>query len=353
MFGFSRDGKHNEVRVVMGLLMDSNGIPITFELFPGNTMDQKTLLSVVCRLKKQYQPDKVTLVVDRGLNGKDNLLYLEEESHDFVVGYTLKNASQDVKDLVLSKDGWTIDRVDKESDEILHKSRIIPQKLEVKCELSEEETAARTRKRGRPRKYKYVEIDVHLHISWSAKRAERDRIERHRVLEKSRKLAENPSLLEQRVQHGRNRYLDFRLDTEGMQIDEVKIAGQAQYDGYYALVTNAMELSGLEVSELYCGLWTTKDSCHILKTDIRARPVFVWTDERILGHFTFCYLALCLVRYIQYLYTAEYGEMISAERIRNYLYEASVAFVGEFPRTVLLPVNISEDYLRLHKLFGL
>jgi len=81
--------------------------------------------------------------------------------------------------------------------------------------------------------------------------------------------------------------------------------------------------------------------------------VFVWTDERIQGHFTLCYLVLCLVRYIQYLYTEECGETISAERIQDCLCEASVVFVGEFPKTSLVPVNISEDYLRLHKLIGL
>ena len=125
MFGFSKDGKRNEVQVVMGLLIDSNGIPITFELFPGNTVDQKTLKSAVSRLKEQYNLDKVTIVADRGLNGKDNLLYLEEESHDFVVGYTLKNAAQEVIDLALSEDGWTIDKVDKANGEVLHMSRII------------------------------------------------------------------------------------------------------------------------------------------------------------------------------------------------------------------------------------
>ncbi len=353
MFGFSKDGKRNEVQVVMGLLIDSNGIPITFELFPGNTVDQKTLKSAVSRLKEQYNLDKVTIVADRGLNGKDNLLYLEEESHDFVVGYTLKNAAQEVIDLALSEDGWTIDKVDQASGEVLHMSKIIPQKLELKCELSEEEKAALPRKRGRPRKYKDVELDVNLHISWSAKRAERDRTERHRLLEKSRKLADNPSLLEQTVRRGRNRYLDFRLDTEGLRIDEGKIAEQERYDGFYALVTNNKSLSGLEVSLLYDGLWTIEESFRILKTDLKARPVFVWTDERIHGHFALCFLALCIVRYLQYLYTEGTGETMSAERIRHCLLDAAVTFVGEFSKTRLVPVNINEDYLRLHTLLGL
>lgn len=353
MFGFSKDGKPHEVQVVMGLLIDSHGIPITFELFPGNTVDQKTLKSAVCRLKEQYNLDKVTIVADRGLNGKDNLLYLEEESHDFVVGYTLKNAAQDVIDLALSEDGWTIDLVDNESGEVLHMSRIIPQKLALKCEMSEEEKAALPRKRGRPRKYKSVEIDVNLHISWSAKRAARDRTERNRILEKSRKLAEDPSLLERNVRRGRNAYLDFKLDTEGIRIDEGKIAEQEKYDGYYALVTNNKALSGFEASELYGGLWTIEDSFRILKTDLKARPVFVWTDERIHGHFTLCFLALCIVRYLQFLYTEKFGETISAERIRDCLLNAAVAFIGEFPKIRLVPVNISEDYLRLHTLLGL
>lgn len=97
MFGFSKDGKNNEVQVVMGLLIDSNGIPVTYELFPGNTMDQSTLIKSVDRLKQLYNLDKITVVADRGLNSGSNLEYLYSQNHDFVISYTLKNLLRNLK----------------------------------------------------------------------------------------------------------------------------------------------------------------------------------------------------------------------------------------------------------------
>jgi len=76
LFGFSKEHKNNEVQVVMGLLMDSQGMPISYTLFPGNTMDQSTLETAVADLKKRYRMEKIVVVADRGLNSKDNLHYL-------------------------------------------------------------------------------------------------------------------------------------------------------------------------------------------------------------------------------------------------------------------------------------
>ncbi|MGI6689547.1 MAG: IS1634 family transposase [Christensenellales bacterium] len=106
LFGFSKEHKNNEVQVVMGLLMDSQGMPISHTLFPGNTMDQSTLEIAVADLKKRYHMEKIVVVADRGLNSKDNLHYLVGEGHDFVMSYSLKKAPRDLQDLVFDEDGW-------------------------------------------------------------------------------------------------------------------------------------------------------------------------------------------------------------------------------------------------------
>lgn len=101
MFGYSKDHKHNEAQVVMGLLMDNQGIPISYQLFPGNTMDQSTLAEAVKDLKKRYQMDKIVVVADRGLNSKDNLAMLVESGHDFVMSYSLKKAPENIRQFAL------------------------------------------------------------------------------------------------------------------------------------------------------------------------------------------------------------------------------------------------------------
>ncbi|WP_344914180.1 IS1634 family transposase, partial [Amphibacillus indicireducens] len=134
LFGYSKDNKHNEVQVVMGLLMDNQGIPISYELFPGNTMDQTTLTQAVEDLKARYKMDKIVVVADRGLNGKDNLAYLVNQDHDFVISYTLKKAPESLKTMALDEMDWENIQTD-ENGEILYKEKIIAHQLSVKVEL--------------------------------------------------------------------------------------------------------------------------------------------------------------------------------------------------------------------------
>ena len=91
----------------MGLLIDNNGIPVTYELFPGNTMDQSTLTTAVERLRELYRMEKITIIADRGLNGGSNLEYLCKAGHDFVISYMLKRSSKEFKQLVWDEAGWT------------------------------------------------------------------------------------------------------------------------------------------------------------------------------------------------------------------------------------------------------
>ena len=150
MFGFSKDHKNNEVQVVMGLLLDNNGIPITYELFPGNTIDQNTLVQSVDKLKKLYRLEKITVVADRGLNSGSNLEYLCGKGHDFVISYTLKRAPQAFKDLVLSESGWEDDCSD--GDVTTFRSKAVEDSLKVRLPISESERTLNG-KRGRPRMF--------------------------------------------------------------------------------------------------------------------------------------------------------------------------------------------------------
>ena len=150
MFGFSKDHKNNEVQVVMGLLLDNNGIPISYELFPGNTMDQSTLTQSVEKLKSLYKLEKITVVADRGLNSGSNLEYLCGEGHDFVISYTLKRSPEAFKELVWDEEGW-VDRIDPDAGEVSFRSKVIQQTLDVKVPI-DQGTAVTEKKRGRPRK---------------------------------------------------------------------------------------------------------------------------------------------------------------------------------------------------------
>jgi transposase len=347
MFGFSKDHKNNEVQVVMGMLIDNNGIPISFELFPGNTMDQKTLETAVKELKKKYHLDKIVIVADRGLNGKDNLLYLLNEGHSFVFAYTLKRATEELQTLALDKAGWKITKLNGSTGEILRKEKVLHQTMETKVELTDEEKASLAGRRGRPRKYKKVQIPVCIHLTWTSDRAKKDRQDRERTIKKVRDMLERPSAIKQSVKRGKNQYLDINIDTETARLDEQKIDRQAQFDGYYAIITNETDYSTDTVSKLYGGLWKIEESFRVLKTDLAASPAFVWRDDRVLGHFTLCFMALCFLRYTQYVLEDSGKSCASAAVLMNSWQQASVTVVGEYPDIRLSPTRLDKVYLDL------
>ena len=351
MFGFSKDHKNNEVQVVMGLLMDNNGIPITYELFPGNTMDQNTLTHSVERLKDLYHLEKITVVADRGLNSGKNLEYLCDGGHDFIISYTLKRSSDAFKELVWQSDGWK-DKILPETGELISLSKVVEQALEVKFPINADENPPE-KKRGRPKKYNLEKIPVKIHLTWTAKRAAKDRADRERLLVKLQKRLDKPYQLKAAMKRGCNQYLQMELDTDDWKLDEAKIEDSARYDGYYAVITNNLDLSTEEVTKIYSGLWKIEESFRILKTDLRARPVFVWTDEHIKGHFAMCYLSLCLLRYAQYLLNEDNQESVSAARIMEAIQEPIALIQGEFPNNIVTPTRVSQTYLNLANILKL
>ena len=345
MFGFSKDHKNNEVQVVMGLLLDNNGIPITYELFPGNTMDQSTLTQSVEKLKALYRLEKITVVADRGLNSGSNLEYLWESGHDFVISYTLKRSTEAFKELVWNTEGWQ-NTINSETGEILTKTKVIEQALEVKVPLPLEENPS-PKKRGRPKKYKTERIPVNIHLTWSAKRAEKDRKDRERMLDRLRKRLDKPYQLKAALKRGCNQFLQMELDSNDWKLDEAKIEGAARYDGYYAVITNNLNLTTEQVSKIYGGLWKIEESFRILKTDLRACPVFVWNDEHIKGHFAMCFLSLCILRYAQYLLETHQQKSASAAQIMEAIREPLVLVQGQYPNNVVTPTRVPQTYLDL------
>jgi len=351
MFGFSKDHKNNEVQVVMGLLLDNNGIPITYELFPGNTMDQCTLTRSVEKLKSLYRLEKITVVADRGLNSGSNLEYLCKGGHDFVISYTLKRSSNSFKELVWNVDGWQ-DIVDLATGEITSRAKVVEQILEVKVPIGQDDRSTK-KKRGRPRKYSIESIPVKIHLTWSAKRATKDRSDRERILERLRKRLDKPYQLKASVKRGCNQFLQMELDTNNWRLDEAKIEEAARYDGYYAVITNNLALSTDQVSNIYGGLWKIEESFRILKTDLRARPVFVWNDEHIKGHFAMCFISLCMLRYAQHLLEKSIDKSVSAAQIMEAIKEPLVLVQGEYPNNVVTPTRVTQTYLDLASILKL
>ena len=190
-------------------------------------------------------------------------------------------------------------------------------------------------------------MPVCIHLTWTSDRAKKDRQDRERTIKKVREMLDRPSAIKQSVKRGKNQYLAINIDTETARLDEQKINHQAQFDGYYAIITNETDYSTDTVCKLYGGLWKIEESFRVLKTDLAASPAFVWRDDRVLGHFTLCFMALCFLRYAQYVLEDSGKGCASAAVLMNSWQQASVIVVGEYPYIRLSPTRLDTVILDL------
>lgn len=350
LFGFSKENKHNEVIVVMGLLIDSNGIPVTMRLFPGNTMDQNTLQDSIDDLKKLYGFEKITVIADRGMNSKENLVFLTSNDQHFLISYTLKKASDEIKKKCLEGDWQEITTDD--NGEIIYATKVLDTTVKAKIELTEEERKKleeerkAQKKKGRTPKYKTVTVNAKLHVSYCAKRAAKDAHDRERAVEKARKKIANGAAV-QAVKYGCNKYIDFKQELKATGIDEARIKEEAKWDGFYAVITDNPDFTSEEVFSLHKTQWKIEECFRILKTDLEARPVYVWKNDQVYGHFILCYLALCMIRYLQYYLKTEHKIEMSAARIMECIREPLAVVSGEMPKSVIIPTNLDDDFILL------
>lgn len=273
-FGFSKDNKVNQVQVVMGLLIDNNGIPVGYELYPGNTSEFSTLYPVIKDLKEKYKLKKVIVAADRGLNSGKNLLLLKELGLDYVMAYKLKGAKKEIKEK-LFEDGYTIEKE--------FKYKLIEHVKEIRVDG------------------KVEKIQDNLLLGYSEKRAKKDKADRQRLLDKADKLLNNPSMMKQELKKGGKKFIKVTKGNLDIELDVKQIEEAEKMDGFFAIEYSQKELTGREVREIYGSLWKIEDSFRVLKTNLEARPIFVWSEKRIRAHFLICYLALVIERYLEKL----------------------------------------------------
>jgi hypothetical protein len=293
--------------VEMGLLMDKNGIPVAFDLFPGNESEKVHMRPVINRVKNEFSNARIIFVADRGLNTSDNIYRLngdnrrENNTRDgYVYGQSIRGASKEFKEWVL-KGGYVSDKVtDDDGNEITfkHKSRIFPKQLDVNVT-----------KPGRKKPVKRtVVVDQKQMVYYSEKYAIKQKINRDVMVARAEDLVKYPKKYDKATSKGSASYvknLSFDkatgeiVDGTLLSIDYEKIAEEEKYDGYYSIVTSELEMSDMEMRNIYSGLSKIEETFKISKSDFSSRPVYVSTNEHIDAHFTTCFTALVLIRLLQ------------------------------------------------------
>jgi len=277
-FGFSKDNKVNEVQVVLGLLVDTYGIPVGFDLFPGHTYEGETILQALEKLKKRFAIGNVIIVSDKAMSSKTNFFQIRSASYDYIISMRLRSFSEEMQDMVLQEKGY------QELEGVVSgrfKYKVIRDYVQ---EMKDDQ--------GKKRQEK-----VNLVCFWSEKRAERDKAERERMLQKARDKVENGSSLSDR--RGYRRYIKTKGKSEIDGIDDEQINEDARFDGYYVIETSRKLLEAQEVLSAYKRLWQIEESFKIMKSTLWTRPIFHWTPRRIKGHFVLCFLAFLLERTLE------------------------------------------------------
>lgn len=176
-FGYSKDNKLNQVQVVMGLLIDSNGIPITYELFSGNTNEFSTLEPILLKLKEKYGLKNVIITADRGLNSKSNLARIRNLGFNYVMAYKIRSSSKELEKVIFNNKDYR-----KLNNNIYAKEHLITQEVKLN-----------------DKKYSFNDK---LLITYSAKRAQKDRADRERLVDKAIKLSEKTSYVKSELKKG-------------------------------------------------------------------------------------------------------------------------------------------------------
>lgn len=331
-FGISKDHKVNEVQVVLGLVMDENGIPIDYELFNGNTNEFGTMVPLIEKIKKTYHLKQLIVVADRGLNSCQNLFDLKDIGCDFVIAQKFKTTSEHLKEQILDQENWQ-KFVCNDEGEVVCRYKT----LDVKQELFEMRESPTTH-----RNYKTSNVldtmDLKWVVSYSPSRAAKDKADRDRAVEKAKKAVEDPSRLKN---SGYKSLVKIPKGKGSPTLNWEKINEQAKWDGYYVICTN-LEISPHDATAIYRKLWQIEDCFRVSKTYLEARPCFVWTDPHIYDHFLSCFISLVIEKYMLYTFKNELGkEEITHEKMLEALRTAEVVYDDINPQVPF--------YLRLYE----
>ncbi|MBQ6518435.1 MAG: IS1634 family transposase [Anaerolineaceae bacterium] len=275
--------------VQMGLFLDDNGIPISIEQFSGNTLDHLTLRTAMKNTVNDLKLDRFILIADRGMYSGTNMCHVVNQGHGYIVSKSLKKSAESERKWVLDQDGYTV-----VSPDFRYKSRVI--------------TRTVTDEDGTKKK-----VQEKVVVYWSRAFYAREKHENESFLAFIQKLKSNPNGF--RITAAQSRSLKKFMKKEmlnketGEIIDSKKLLSMIDDDkltefndlmGYYQIVTSELDMDDREIIDKYHGLTRIEDQFREMKGTLDTRPIWVNTPEHIHAHLLICFIALTMMRLIQY-----------------------------------------------------
>ena len=286
-FGVSKENRKQPI-VQIWLFMDDNGIPVSFGMFPGNTLDHHTLRPAMKETVDTFGLGRFVLVADRGMYSGTNMCHVTDAGNGYIVSKSLRKSSAAERRWAVSPEGYTI-----VSDRFRFKSRTVVRTV--------------TDEKGRRRR-----VTEKVVVYWSRAFYDRDVSEHRKFLDFIERLRANPAGFRASAAQSRSlkRFLkkDVVNSKNGEVLDGTKLVAMIDDDklnefnelmGYYQIATSELEMDDREVIDKYHGLTQIEDQFREMKGTLEARPVFVNTPGHIHAHLMVCFIALTMMRLIQ------------------------------------------------------
>ena len=261
----------------MGLFIDNNGIPVSHKLFPGNTQDKTTFKKVLENDVDEMDLGRIVVVADNGMNTQENKYFIDNKGNGYIVSKSVKKSWSLQREWALDDSSYTYIRNSSNEVVFKYKSRINEITLTYKNED------------GTKSKKTIKEKEI---IYWSKKHYDKEIHQNKKFIEYLESCKDNPDKLKDK----QSKSQEF---IEVLDIDK-KLERYKETLGYYSIVTSEINEEDKEVINRYHGLSRIEDSFRIIKSDLEGRPMYVWTEEHIKAHFLICFIALTIIRIIQY-----------------------------------------------------
>lgn len=284
--GFSKDGKHSNPQIYLGLLVGLGGYAIGYDIFEGNIYEGHTLVPTIEKISKKFNLSKPIIVADAGLLNNDNIKALESQEYEYILGARIKNESNENKEKMLSAS-------------FEDKSYIVIESGNAK-----------------------------LIVQYSSKRAKKDEHNRKRGLKNLEKKIKSGKLTKQNINNrGYNKYLKMEGEII-ISIDEEKFKADQKWDGLKGYVTNCNHAPSI-IIENYKNLWHIEKAFRMSKTDLRIRPIYHRLRKRIQAH-------ICL-SFVAYSIYKELERVLKEEKYRLSVEKASEITHNMYQMEITLP----------------
>ncbi len=323
-YGVSKEHRPNPI-VQMGLFMDADGIPLSFSLFEGNQNEQPSMTPLEKKIIKDFGTSEFVVCTDAGLSSTANRRFNDCGGRKFVTTQSIKKLRGFLQDFCLDNDGWHLEG-----------SKKTYRLSELDSETDYEKTFYKDRWINEDG------LEQHLIVTYSLKYAAYQKLIRERQLERVKKLLESPSKLSKKNANDPKRFIEQEKYTDDGEIashtiatlNQKQVDKEAMYDGFYAVCTN-LEDEPSSIVRINQNRWEIEECFRIMKTEFKARPVYLSRKDRITAHFMTCFIALIIYRILEKKLNDKFtcDEIITTLKDMNMLILPGEGYIPTYTRT--------------------